>query len=117
MEETKSMQQTLAPFISQFKETGNYWIDSGIISLFRAFDFPENAELTREMEITIRTREFTVEGKSEENVTAFIKKVVDNLVNGNYITETGTTVRQMNSNFTRRPILRRSTLHSSRDPK
>jgi hypothetical protein len=88
MKETKSMQQTLVPFISQFKETGNYWIDSGIISLFRAFNFPENAELTREMEITIRTREFNVEGKSEENVTAFIKKVVDNLVNRNYIIET-----------------------------
>lgn len=82
------MQQTLVPFVAQFKETGNYWIDSGIISLFRAFNFPENDELTREMEITIRTREFTVEGTSEENVSTFIKKVVDNLVNGNYITET-----------------------------
>ena len=115
----KPMQQTLAPFIAQFKETGNYWIDSGLISLFRAFNLPDNRELARTMGITIRTREFTVEGKSEEYVIVFIKNVVDNLVNGNYITDTQnkdihTTARPMNSNSTRRPISRRFTLHSSR---
>jgi hypothetical protein len=40
------------------------------------------------MGIKINERKFTVEGKNKETVTAFIKKVVDNLVNGNYITHT-----------------------------
>jgi len=82
------MQQALSPFRAQFKETGNYWIDSGIISLFRAFDLPYNQDLARTMEITVKMRDFTVDGVNEEKVTSFIKEVVDDLVNRNYITET-----------------------------
>lgn len=82
------MQQIINHFRAEFKETGNYWLDSGIISLFRAFNFPENMELADKMGITIREREFVVEGTSEEAVTSFIKEVVDNLVNTNYITST-----------------------------
>lgn len=82
------MQQIINQFIAEFKETGNYWLDSGIISLFRAFNFPENAELADKMGIKIKERIFTVEGTNEEAVSLFIKEVINNLVNTNYITPT-----------------------------
>lgn len=82
------MQQTIEIFKADFKETGNYWLDSGIVSLFRSFNISENRELARDMGITIDGQQFTVEGASEEKVTAFIKEVVDNLTNTNYITDT-----------------------------
>lgn len=80
------MQQTIDLFKAKFKETGNYWLDSGIISLFRAFKGSE--ELASDMGITVDKHQFTVEGASEEKVTAFIKEVVDSLTNTNYITNT-----------------------------
>ncbi|SNQ61191.1 hypothetical protein [Candidatus Methanoperedens nitratireducens] len=82
------MQQIINQFRAEFKETGNYWLDSGIISLFCAFNFPENVELADKMGITIKERIFAVEGISEETVSSFIKEVVNNLVNTNYITPT-----------------------------
>jgi hypothetical protein len=86
LQQGNSMQQIINHFRAEFKETGDYWLDSGIMSLFRAFNFPENMELANKMGITIREREFVVEGTSEEAVTSFIKEIVDNLVNTNYIT-------------------------------
>ncbi|MDW7726942.1 MAG: hypothetical protein SCH70_07490 [Candidatus Methanoperedens sp.] len=80
------MQKTLDIFKAEFKETGNYWLDSGIISLFRAFNCSE--ELASDMVIKVDKHQFTVEGASEEKVTAFIKEVVDSLTNTNYITNT-----------------------------
>ena len=82
------MQQTIEIFKVDFKETGNYWLDSGIVSLFHSFDLPENRELASDIGITINKHQFIVEGASEEKVTAFIKEVVDNLTNTNYITDT-----------------------------
>ena len=82
------MQQSLDLYKAEFKESGNFWIDSGIISLFRAFNSPESKELVEKLGIIVRERKFTVEGPSQENVALFIKEVVDNLVNNNYITQT-----------------------------
>lgn len=73
---------------AEFKESGNYWIDSGIISLFRAFNSPENKELAEKLGVTVRAKKFTIESPSKEDVSTFLKEVVDNLVNKSYITET-----------------------------
>lgn len=82
------MQQTLDQFKAEFKESGNYWIDSGIISLFRAFNSAENKELAEKLGIRIKERKFTVEGPNQDIVASFIKETVDNLINSEYITPT-----------------------------
>lgn len=69
-----------------FKETGNYWLDSGIIALFIAFD--KHKKLADNLGVTANGRRFTVEGPNQQIVVQFVSQVIDDLVNMNYIAPT-----------------------------
>ncbi len=80
------MTQTEDMFELKFTETGNYWLDSGIIALFNAFD--KQSRLARELGLKVNGRKFTLEGPDPQTVTSFVSQVIDNLVNQNYIAPT-----------------------------
>ncbi|WP_342304175.1 hypothetical protein [Methanolobus sp. ZRKC5] len=73
-------------FELNFKDTGNYWLDSGIVALFNAFD--KHKKLATNLGVTVKGRRFAVEGPDQQTVVQFISQVIDNLVNMNYITPT-----------------------------
>ncbi|WP_321429123.1 type I-B CRISPR-associated protein Cas8b1/Cst1 [uncultured Methanolobus sp.] len=73
-------------FKLDFKETGNYWLDSGIVALFIAFD--KHKKLADNFGVTVKGRRFTVEGPDQQTVVGFVSQVIDNLVNMNYISPT-----------------------------
>jgi hypothetical protein len=78
--------ETIDKIEIQFKETGNYWLDSGIVALFAAFD--KHKKLADSLGVKANGRRFVVEGPDQQTVVQFISRVIDDLVNGNYITPT-----------------------------
>lgn len=73
-------------FELDFKETGNYWLDSGIVALFIMFD--KHKKLADNLGVTVKGRRFTLEGPNQQAVVEFVSRVIDNLINRNYITPT-----------------------------